>query len=190
LRDNSEGSHHPSKNIIGVSHERQSAITQQFYSPSDSRKILKYKSKTNQSVEKKKGSSGGKTERNLQSDNLYLSYRRNSKSGLKNTASKPKLVKESNSLRTDDTFERDDGNLTKTSSSKNAEKNNIDPNHSQRQKYNNLSKTKSNIVENSLIFDSAKNSQISNSMNSNDVNEFLEAAANGNRDKIDKLLNS
>lgn len=40
LRDNSEGNFTSNKNI-GVS-QNQSSLTQQFYSPSDSRKILKY----------------------------------------------------------------------------------------------------------------------------------------------------
>lgn len=41
------------KNPAAVSQERKTVLTQQFYSPSDSRRIAKYKSKTELSVEKK-----------------------------------------------------------------------------------------------------------------------------------------
>lgn len=103
LRDNSE-SNGISKGIIGVSQERKSALTQQFYSPSDSRKLLKYKQKTDQSSDKKKFTVGGKTHRGKPNENLYLSYRRSSKSNLRNpkSSASTKNIKDGNSIEGDE----------------------------------------------------------------------------------------
>lgn len=165
LRDNSEGQL-SQKHKFGVSQDRKSAITQQFFSPSDSRKLLKYKAKNEKSVEKTKMTYGGKTQRSKGPENLYLSYRRSSKTGLRNALSnsKTKLLKEGHSMNTNDTFEKyhDSTNRTdsKHYSKKEASARGI-PQDYQTKNGPHVIANKTQEVEMSRTVDSARNSEVS-----------------------------
>ena len=79
----------------------------------DFRRTLKHKNEE-KSVDKKP--IGGKTHRSKNSDTLYLSYRRSSKSGLRNpgSSSKPKYSGIDYSIGTNDTFENRGKNVLKS----------------------------------------------------------------------------
>lgn len=165
LRDSSEGQL-SQKHKFGVSQDRKSAITQQFFSPSDSRKLLKYKAKNEKSVEKNKMTYGGKTQRSKGPDNLYLSYRRSSKTGLRNALSnsKTKLLKEGNSMNTNDTFEKYHDSTNRTDSKHYSKKEmgtrGIPHNYHTKNTPNAIG-NKTQEVEMSRTVDSARNSEIS-----------------------------
>jgi hypothetical protein len=123
---------------------------------------------------------GGKTQRNKSnSDTLYLSYRRSSKSGLKKMASgsKTKLKKESSANITNDTFENHKSYMLKTDPKMTDMALNRMPSEPSVKNYQN--------DEDNQTIDSSRHSDNSYTTN---LKEFLEAAANGNRDKLDRML--
>jgi hypothetical protein len=128
---------------------------------------------------------GGKTHRSkFNSDTLYLSYRRSSKSGLKKMASgsKTKLKKESSVNINNDTFQNHKSYLLKTDQKMTDEA--LNRMHSAPLQ-NPHFKNDQNDEDNQTI-DSSRHSDNSYTTN---LKEFLEAAANGNRDKLDRMLN-
>ena len=187
-REKSEG--HSTKKLIGISKDK-SSITQQFYSPSDSRKILKSKSKNEPSVDKNKNP-GVRTHRSKVSDNfnprLENSANKTNSSHLKAmiSGSKSKVKVEKDNSINNDTFESTKEHILKT-----------EVKDQRKSKYKlesyrtkNLSQL-NNEIENEHLTnnaDSARHSEQSSKYLKNPVKEFMEAAANGIRDKLDKLL--
>lgn len=130
--------------------------------------------------------------RNKVKDNLYLSYRRSSKSGRKNVAnsSKTRLLKEGSSINTDDTYEfKPSHNISaqQTATQENIWIKSIPQNY-QIKNISNLNYSK-NKEEISWTVDSARNSEISSSCAFGQLKEYLEAAKQGNKEKINEMLN-
>ena len=127
-------------------------------------------------------------------DNLYLSYRRSSKSGKKNivNSSKTRLLKEGSSMNTDDTYEF---KITEANSSQQVPTQesmcikNIPQNY-EIKKISNLNYSKNKEGEASCTIDSARNSEISSSYSTGFVKEFMEAAKQGNKEKLSYIMDS
>lgn len=194
LRDNSEGNFSSKKNI-NVS-QNQSSLTQQFHSPSDSRKILNSGDRTKVDKSNNSHLTGGKTQRSikLKSDTLYNSYRRSSKSGLRNmgSGSKAKLNKDSNANITNDTFEKNKSYISRSDSKMLSDTPNRLP--SETKEFNReMTYTSKGLASLKRNCNDEENQTIDSSRHSNNsyttnVKEFLEAAANGDRDKLDRML--
>lgn len=194
LRDNSEGKFTSNKNI-SVS-QNQSSLTQQFHSPSDSRKILNSVNRAKAEKSNKSLLTGGKTQRSskLKSDTLYTSYRRSSNSDLRNmgSGSKAKLNKDSNANITNDTFEKNKSYINKSGSKMLNDTPNRLPSENNEFKRE-MTYTAKGLASLKRNYNDEENQTIDSSRHSNNsyttnVKEFLEAAANGNRDKLDRML--
>ena len=169
------------------------SITQQFYSPSESRKILKQKSKGENSVDRSKFQ-GGRTQRTKAIDKFHNqkdhSIKESNNAQLKAmlSGSKSKNRRDIDDSLNNDTFESSKGYILK-SEVKDARKNKYKV-ESYRTKT--LSQLKNEIDDVNVTnpTDSARNSDHSSKYIKNPVKEFMEAASNGVRDKLDRLLKS
>lgn len=165
----------------------ENSIDKKKLSP-DFRRAMKY-NKEEQSEDKKLA--GGKTHRSKHSDTLYLSYRRSSKSGLKNpgSSSKPRYNAIDYSIGTNDTFETKNKNMLKSGEKETGfptPKPEFNPSNSHLP----IVKKQSSNDEFSHTIDSARDSDLSYKSTSNVIREFMDAAANGNREKLERFLKS
>lgn len=197
---------HKSQNAKNkVSNERS---VSNLYSPKDSNKILKHKSKIEMSVEKNKFNATLKNQKNEDDltnrmreqtanpahKNLYMSYRRTSKTSLKTIVNevKPRLTNNFGN-KSDDTFEGKHDishDLQHSKSTKQQTTTRRLPVNYKSKNLANSNKSQSHEMDASNTMDSARYSELSNKSSSEYIKEFLEAAARGNRDKLDELLTS
>lgn len=139
---------------------------------------------------------------NYTHNNLYMSYRRTSKGGLKslNSGSKAKLTRTSG-MKDDDTFESQNINRThdvdQIKSSNNISPELVEntnakqiPSNYKTKKLSNLNTSQSRKYEVNHTLDSARYSENSHKSMQDLIKDFLDAAAKGQRDKLDELLST
>lgn len=180
-RENSEG-YIIAKKGLGVSKEKNS-ITQQFYSPHEQRKLIRNKSKAEQSLQKRK-LVGVKTQRSKISDNFKKESYKVGTRGLA-THSKTKQRQEIN-YRINNTFESQKGLLLKTGRKEIENSMRKPENYKTKDLYHLKQEFSQENIGNTL--DSARSSDNSNNRIKNPVKEFMDAAAGGVRDKLDKYI--
>ena len=177
-----------------------------LYSPKDSNKILKHKYEIKMSVEKNKFNATLKNQQNEDDltnrmreqavnpahKNFYTSYRRTNKTDLKNIANevKPSLTNNCGN-KIDDNFE-DKNDISQYLQHSKSTKQQINtrrlPVNYKSKNITNSNKSQNNEIDASNTMDSVRYSEMSNKSPSEYIKEFLEAAARGNRDKLDELL--
>lgn len=191
---------------VNITQEQSNLILKQYGSPSEARKLLKMNSNTEIIVGKEKLTHGFGNKKNeedltdrlrqkentVDHKNLYMNYRRTSKSGLRTLTSNSQ-AKLTNKVgyQGDDTFDAKQAK-TKVNQPDKAAGLNVRrlPINYKTKNLASLNHSQSREIDASCTLDSARNSQASQKSLQSQVKEFLEAASNGNRDKLSSLLQS
>jgi len=159
--------------------------------------MLKNKSKTNATLKNQRDEED-LTERlrqekaNTNQNNLYMSYRRDSKSGLRKITS-GSSTKLTNDLgyQGDDTFDSQNLGIQQNKAIEGKQINirKLPINYTTKN-LSQLNHSQSRDIDASCTEDTARMSETSHKSTITYIKEFLEAAAHGNREKIDQLLNN